>query len=117
MPRCREPCRDVQSEQLEDLEQHQLRRPIVPIRTPRTTAPAKAPSGLRRTIFSTSPANPLACSVAAEAMSAPRPATSLATLPTCPATFDVISRADFEASLPACEINFIIVSFRLLRSF
>jgi len=58
----------------------------MPIRTPITTAPARAPSGLRRAMFSNSATTVLAWSVAAEAAFAPFSARSLAAVLTCPAT-------------------------------
>jgi hypothetical protein len=51
--------RDVEPQQLQDIEQHQLRRPMRPINTPMATAPANAPKGFRRAMFSTSVAKVL----------------------------------------------------------
>src|SRR5450631_4198979 len=94
----------------------QFRRASIPINTPITTAPAITPMGLRRAMFSSSDPKVFACLEAAEAISAPLSARSLATPPTWPATLDVTSRADFAASLPAWDMNFVSVSLRLLRS-
>ena len=85
---------DVQAKKFEDLEQHQLRRPIIPMNTPMATAPANAPKGLRRAMPSSSVAKVFAWSPAEEASWVPRLARSLATSVTWPATFEVTWRAE-----------------------
>src|SRR5208282_3641445 len=120
---------DVEPEQLQDIEQHQLRRPQTPIRKPMAAAPAKAPSGLRRASASSSPAKDFACSPAVEANRAPwsarppaksptvSPTVSFTTCCTCAATLPDTSRADFAASPVAWAMNLASVSLRWSRSF
>src|SRR5215510_2094597 len=104
------PERPLKPADTHDGAEHQFRpRPIMPITTPTTSAPARAPRGLLRLIRSNSEANVFACSEAALAIPD-------ALLPIWSATSDVVFFALSTASLPRLAMKLVTVSFRALKS-
>src|SRR5262245_9698811 len=108
---------DVGTDGADNGGEHQLRPlAIIPMMTPTRTAPASAPHGLRRVMFSSSAAKVLAWSLADDASSEPASATPLAALPTCEVTVWLTLRMVFATSSPFWAARRAKASFTLATS-
>src|SRR5262249_39929712 len=97
---------DVGTDRAQQRSEHQPRpRVIIPMITPTSSVPAIVASGFCRAMPSSSEANVLARSSAADARSDPVSATLPAVVPTCDATVWLMLRKAFAASPPACEAS------------